>query len=166
MTKAVEFFLVQRETEVLGSYYRSIGILENIEDPQSGDISAGIELIQTSPYLAYSDQRELVSGVMSQTYNKNWMLCNCTSYKEQFPEEEWPNVHMTDIWFIGEFIKKDELKTGLENEETVGYYLKFYVDTLLAAFPEYATQDRPVWLFFFLTETCRLRAYRQYFLQP
>jgi hypothetical protein len=36
MTKAVGFILVQRETEVLGSYYRSIGILENVNDPQFG----------------------------------------------------------------------------------------------------------------------------------
>jgi hypothetical protein len=33
MTKAVGFILVQRETEVLGSYYRSIGILENVKTP-------------------------------------------------------------------------------------------------------------------------------------
>ena len=65
MTKAVEFILVQRQTGVLGSYYRSIGILENVNDPQSGDVSAGIELIKTSPYFAYGDQREIVSGVMS-----------------------------------------------------------------------------------------------------
>ena len=55
LTKAVEFMLVQRETGALGSYYRSIGVLENIADPQAGDISAGIDLIETSPYFAYGD---------------------------------------------------------------------------------------------------------------
>ncbi len=67
MTKAVGFILVQRETGVLGSYYRSIGTLENVsdsthwwcspsklacinvKDPQSGDVSAGIELDQNQP---------------------------------------------------------------------------------------------------------------------
>ncbi len=73
MTKAVGFILVQSETGVLGSYYRSIGVLENIKDPQAGDISAGIELIETSPYFAYGDQRELVSGVMPQIYNENFI---------------------------------------------------------------------------------------------
>ncbi len=63
ITKAIGFILVQRETGVLGSYYRSIGILENTANPQSGDISAGIDLIKTSPYFAYGDQREIVSGV-------------------------------------------------------------------------------------------------------
>ena len=64
ITKAVGFILVQRETGVLGSYYRSIGVLDNVNDPKSGDVSAGIELIETSPYFAYGDQREIVSGVM------------------------------------------------------------------------------------------------------
>jgi hypothetical protein len=71
VTKAVGSIVVQRETGVLGSYYRSIGVLQNIEDPQAGDISAGIELIETSPYIAYGYQREIVSGVMSQTSNEN-----------------------------------------------------------------------------------------------
>ena len=49
ITKAVGYILVQRETGVLGSYYRSIGILENVKDLQSGDVSAGIELDQNQP---------------------------------------------------------------------------------------------------------------------
>lgn len=151
ITKAVEFILVQRETGVLGSYYRSIGILENIKDPQSGDISAGVELIKTNPYFAYGDPRESVSGVMPQTYNENFFVCNCTIVRDAFPPEHWPNVHNTDIWFTGELIAKEEVKTSAklpENKRTVGYYLKFNVHTLLAAYPEYARQDHPVSLVF------------------
>ena len=87
MTKAVVFFLVQRETEVLGGYYRSIGILENVKDPWFGDISAGIDLIETSPYLAYGDQREIVSGVMQSTYNAQdkFKWTNATIFKQAFP---------------------------------------------------------------------------------
>lgn len=62
ITKTVGFILVQRETGVLGSYYRSIGVLENMNDPQSGDVSAGTDLIQTSPYFAYGDLQQVVSG--------------------------------------------------------------------------------------------------------
>ncbi|MFA5873707.1 MAG: FtsX-like permease family protein [Anaerolineales bacterium] len=151
MTKAVGFILVQRETGVLGSYYRSIGVLENIKDPQSGDISAGIELIETSPYFAYGDKRELVSGVMAETYNQDWLVCNCPSLTKRFPIEYWPNVYSTDIWFIGELIKMEEVKTWAkkpENSKTIGYYLEFNIDTLFAAFPENARQDQPKGLLF------------------
>lgn len=160
MTKAVGFILVQRETEVLGSYYRSIGILENVKDPQfgvirdyAGDISAGIELIETSPYFAYGDQREVVSGVMQQTYNADgrFKWSNNTLFMKQFPMEYWPNVHDTDIWFIGELVKREEVKPMRgqpEEVETIGYSLTFNIDTLLAAYPEDARQGSPLVLLF------------------
>ena len=97
VTKAVGFILVQRETGVLGSYYRSIGTLENVNDPQAGDISAGIDLIKTSPYFAYGDQREIVSGIMSQTYNASQFDTNVTAVMDYYTEKGWPlpNTHNT-----------------------------------------------------------------------
>ena len=169
MTKAVGFILIQRETGVLGSYYRSIGVLENVndsthwwcnpsksacinvKDPQAGDVSAGIDLIQTSPLIAYGDPREIVSGVMLQTYNENRIDSNATTLMEALPPEYWPNTHTYDLWFSGDLIDKEEVKTWAklpENQKTVGYYLKFNIDTLLAAHPEYAKQGSMVALLF------------------
>jgi hypothetical protein len=151
VTKAVGYILVQRETGVLGSYYRSIGILEKVKDSQSGDVSAGIELIETSPYLAYGDQREIVSGVMSGTYNTNVLDFNGIYFIERYPKEDWPNVHTTDIWFTGELIRKEEAKRGAKpskNAKTIGYYLGFNVDTLFAGDPKEAQQDETVGLLF------------------
>jgi hypothetical protein len=143
LTKAIGFILVQRETGVLGSYYRSIGVLENIEDTQSGDISAGVDLIETSPYFAYGDQRQVVSGVMPQTYNAQdkFKWSNGTIFT-QAPEENWANVHTTDIWFTGELIQKEEAQVEAQDDqkETLGYFLKFHIDTVLAAYPENAQQ--------------------------
>ncbi len=49
------------------------------------------------------------------------------------PEEWWPNTHNADIWFIGELIKKEEVKDDKrkqpEDKLTIGYYLKFELDT-------------------------------------
>lgn len=168
MAKAVGYIVVQRETGVLGSYYRSIGVLENVndsthwwcnpskacinvKDPQAGDVSAGIELIQASPLIAYGDQREIVSGVMPQTYNENRIDSNATASMEILPPEYWPNTHTYDLWFSGDLIDKEEVKTWAklpENQKTVGYYLKFNIDTLLAAHPDYAKQGGTVALLF------------------
>ena len=103
---------MQRETGVLGSYYRSIGVLDNVNDPESGDVSAGIELIKTSPYFAYGDQRRMVSGVLQQTYNSygRFYWSNSTEFMNAYPKEYWFNVHNTDRWFIGELFKKEEVK--------------------------------------------------------
>jgi ABC-type antimicrobial peptide transport system permease subunit len=151
ITKAVGFILVQRETEVLGSYYRSIGVLENVKDPKSGDVSAGVDLIKTSPYFAYGDQRQWVSGVMPDTYNSNIIDSNSPILMERFPKERWPNVHNCDLWFVGELTRKEEVKTKAnkpEDQKMIGYYLGFNVDTLLAAYPEVAKQGGPVSLIF------------------
>ncbi len=169
ITKAVGFILVQRETGVLGSYYRSIGVLENVndtthwwctpskslcinvKDPQAGDVSAGIELIQNSPLIAYGDQREIVSGVMPEIYNENRIDTNATMLMEALPPEYWPNTHTYDLWFMGELIKMEEITTQArkpENAKTIGYYLKFNIDTLLASHPDYATQGKDVALLF------------------
>ena len=142
ITKAVQFILIQRETGVLGSYYRSIGTLENIEDPILGDISAGIDLIQTSPYFNYGDRREIVSGVMSQFFDRNTSFSNSTAITSAYPEEKWSNVHMTDMWFIGELIQKEEVVT--ESGKSAGFYLDFHIDTLFAGHPDYVTEGRTI----------------------
>jgi len=142
ITKAVQFILIQRETGVLGSYYRSIGTLENIEDPVLGDISAGVDLISTSPYFAYGDRREIVSGVMSQFFVPNHGISNNAGFTRAYPEDHWPNVHMTDMWFIGELTLKEEVVT--ESGKSLGYYLDFRVDTLFAGHPDYVTEGRTI----------------------
>lgn len=142
ITKAVQFILIQRETGVLGSYYRSIGTLENIEDPILGDISAGVDLIRTSPYFAYGDQREIVSGVMSHLYGPNNRISNSVLFTRAYPEEQWPNVHMTDMWFIGELTQKEEVVT--ESGKSLGYYLDFHIETIFAGYPDYVTEGRTI----------------------
>lgn len=142
ITKAVQFILIQRETGVLGSYYRSIGTLENIEDPILGDISAGVDLIRTSPYFAYGDRREIVSGVMSQIFVPNNRISNSASLTSAYPENQWPNVHMTDVWFIGELTQKEEVVT--ESGKSLGYYLDFHIDTLFSGHPDYVTEGRTI----------------------
>jgi ABC-type antimicrobial peptide transport system permease subunit len=109
-------------------------------------------LIETSPHLAYGDQREIVSGVMQQTYNANdkFKWTNATNFKQNYPEEEWPYVHATDIWFMGELIHKEEAQIEARDDQkiTLGYYLKFKIDTVLAAYPENAAEGRTVGLLF------------------
>ncbi len=152
ITKAVGFILVQRETETLGSYYRSIGVLENIQDPQSGDVSAGIDLIKTSPSFDYGNPAEVASGVMAQTFNTNFLVTNATAFIKAIPAEYWPNTHNTDIWFAGELLAKEQIgldgKPPQSNGKAIGYSLKFDIDTLLAAFPENARQGGMVVLLF------------------
>ncbi len=59
---------------------------------------------------------------------------------------------MTDRWIIGELITKEEVKDDKRKEPeeriTIGYYLKFSIDTILAAYPEHATQGSSIGVLF------------------
>lgn len=152
VTKAVGFILVQRETETLGSYYRSIGVLENSRNPQMGDVSAGIDLIKTSPHFAYGNPAEVVSGVMLQLFNTRFLTTNATAYIKAIPAEYWPKTHNTDIWFTGELLAKEEIgsdgKQSPAEGKAIGLSLKLNIDTVLAAYPENASQGGTVVLLF------------------
>jgi hypothetical protein len=154
ITKTVEFILVQRETDILGSYYRSIGVLKNVKDPQSGDVSAGIKIIENSPWFAYGDQKRMASGVMQQSFNSDNEFTGGTTNRSDlmkvFPKVDWPNIHNSDVWFIGELIDKEEVKDYQqpEDKQTIGYYFSFMVDTLLAGYPENISQGQPKSLLF------------------
>ncbi|PKO06494.1 MAG: hypothetical protein CVU41_07190 [Chloroflexi bacterium HGW-Chloroflexi-3] len=148
ITKSVEYILIQRETEVLGGYYRSIGVLENINDPRSGDLSPGVELVKSSPYFAYGNKPEIVSGVMTEIHNNN-SFANTFLLRSGLPEEYWPNTHNTDIWFIGELVEKEEMfQRGNKEGKSLGYVLRFHIDTLLAAYPENAREGSQIVLLF------------------
>ena len=49
---------------------------------------------------------------------------------------------MTDMWFIGELIQKEEVVT--ESGKSLGYYLDFHIDTLFAGHPDYVTEGRTI----------------------
>lgn len=144
--------MVQRETVALGSYYRSIGVLENAKDATSNDVSAGIELLETSPHFAYGDQRRVVSGVMPETYNSDIRgdSSNNSLLTSVLPQEDWPNVHNTDIWFTGVLNKKEPVNADRRstNKKLIGYYLNIQIDTLFAAYPEDARQGQSIGLLF------------------
>lgn len=152
LTKAVGFTLVQRETAILGSYYRSIGVLENAKDSTSNDVFAGVEMIETSPHFAYGDQRRVVSGIMPETYNSDIRgdSSNNSLLTSVLPQEDWPNVHNTDIWFTGVLNYKEPVNADRRstNKKLIGYYLNVQIDTLFAAYPEDARQGQSIGLLF------------------
>ena len=99
ISRAVEYLVVERETDRLAGYYRSIGIMEmenaipigvrtdNSTDwtvdewPEAteaqkthneavcDDAAEGVELVANSRYVAFADRRRLVHGVLQGLYN-------------------------------------------------------------------------------------------------
>ncbi|MDX9771462.1 MAG: ABC transporter permease [Tenuifilaceae bacterium] len=146
MGKAVEYLVVQRETNRIGGYYRAIGSLVGLSGNEMEDLSEGAALIQNSPYIAYEDRRRATSGVMKDTWNTD--INGSYSWAE-----EMTGTFMGDMWFSGKLTTKREIlkKIDEENTEVIGYTLNFMIDTVLAAYPEDLIEGRPVG-FIFLNE--------------
>ncbi len=145
-SKAVEYLIVQREIERLGSYYRSIGTLKPIY-PDEPDISEGVKLIRNSPYLAFENPLRYSSGVMEGLYNADIQ----GYYSEDSPTgQQLKGLHNGDVWFYGTLDEKREaMKTnGSEESEVVGYTLFFRVDQVIAGYPEHVQEGKSSVLFF------------------
>ncbi len=141
--KAVEYLVVQRETNRLGGYYRSIGELVSLSGDEIEDLSAGAALIQNSPYLAFEDRRRATSGVMQGIWNTDFNGGSSDREKDT-------GFYNSDMWFYGKLTTKREIlkKNEQETVETIGYALNFQVDTVLASRPEDIIASRAVGFLF------------------
>jgi hypothetical protein len=131
VSKVTEYLVVQRETERLGGYYRSIGTLRNMSDPQYGYITEGVEIIRTSPYLAYDDYRRDVSAVMNDIYNSD---IEARASETNGPLRELvKNITNNNFWFYGTLDSKKEMIKSLDyNQPSAGYSLTFSVGQVAA----------------------------------
>jgi len=144
--KAVESLVVQRETERLGSYYRSIGSLQKIDNAEGWDISEGAEIVNASPYLAYEDRRRVSSAVMDGIYNSDLAGNPVTSgpYKDLFD-----GILNHNFWFYGVLGSKTQIQRSEGvNTGTFGYALRFDVDRVVTGYLEHTQEGQPLTLLF------------------
>jgi len=140
VSKVTEYLVVQRETERLGGYYRSIGTLRNISDPY-GDITEGAEIVEASPYLAYADHRREISAVMNDIYNSDIEAMGSETYGPL--RELVKNITNNNFWFYGTLdSKKEMIKSFDYNQPSAGYSLTFSVDQVKAGYPEHIQQEQ------------------------
>jgi ABC-type lipoprotein release transport system permease subunit len=141
--KAAEYLVVERETNRLGGYYRSIGTLSGSSGEEQEDLSAGATLVRENPYLAFEDNRKASQGVMKDIWNAD--ITGSYSWAE-----EMTGTFMGDMWFSGTLTTKREILKKIDEEttEVIGYTLNFLADTILAAYPEDMVEGRPVGFIF------------------
>ncbi|MEN6419891.1 MAG: FtsX-like permease family protein [Clostridiaceae bacterium] len=129
VSRTVEYVVVRRETERLGSYYRSIGMLKPT-DPEQYYVTEGAALLEGNPYIAYTDSRRYCSGVLKDLYN-----ADVGGYTSDTPETAamgfFYGVHVSDVWFYG------TLKYRNYSEMEGIYRFEFLIDQVEAGFPEY-----------------------------
>jgi len=129
VSRTVEYVVVRRETERLGSYYRSIGTLKPTDKAQT-DVSAGAALLADNPYISYTDSLRFCSCVLKDLYN-----ADLGGYSSDTPTKATAGynigLHLSDVWFYGAL----EYKNYSEREGI--YRFEFVIDRVEAGFPKY-----------------------------
>jgi hypothetical protein len=112
--KAVETFIVWRETNRLEGYYRSIGLITKDFEGEEHSYSEGAALIEQSPSFAYGDFRRQTAGVMQDYYNTDFdngtMDVPETLYADA-SQWEGEGVNNLDYWFYGTLVHYEEVYT-------------------------------------------------------
>ena len=149
VSRATEYLVVQRETERLGSFYRSIGRLVTTKPSETWDVSRGAEVVKNSPYVAFEDRQRFTSGIMQGVFNAD----TDGTFAESSSLYSNEGVTNTDFWFYAKLSSKEEIDTKIrmrEPADKVGYVLTFdRVEEVLAGHPEFIQQGAGIKLGFY-----------------
>lgn len=129
VSRTVEYVVVWRETERLGSYYRSIGTLKPA-DPEQYYVAEGAALLADNPYIAYTDSRRYCPGVLKDLYNSDVDGSSSDTPRKAAGGYN-SGLHVSDVWFYG------TLKNRNYSEMEGIYRFEFLIDLVEAGFPEY-----------------------------
>ena len=148
IARALEYVIIQQETDRLGGYYRSIGQLSQT-GAYDDDVAQGAEIVTKSPYVKFEDRRRICSGVLNGLYNSD--VDGYMSDYEGSGHES--GIHVSDIVVYGTLInRRYNENLGEILGKSGGYYLSFKVDHVEAGYPEYVIEGDTVGLVYFQAE--------------
>jgi hypothetical protein len=155
-----EFIVVERETARLGGFYQTIGTLQGRE----ANITAGAELLAESRYIAFLEQRRVVSGVMRDYHNAD------ASTRNRF--DRLHAIHSAVLYGTVLTIGARYNTTSRQSMETGSPARWFYIVTVqvrdrIAGFPEYTPDVRPITVYVPIEthEATPLRVGQQYLMR-
>lgn len=140
VSRAVEYLVVQRETDRLSTYYRAIGSLEPLDTDNYFDISEAAEIIAQSPFVAYTDLRRYGSGEMKGIYNADVD----GAFNHDLGEPFSHRFGNSDVLVYGKVTAKSDVSS-----DKMGYFtISFMVDSILTGYPEYVAEEQTIKTFF------------------
>ena len=144
ISRAVEYLVVNRETDRLAGYYRAIGSLERMET-DSYDVSEGVALVPKSKYVAFDDYRRFCSGVLQGIYNADLDgFMSDHAYDSHRVDRSLPaypprGLYISDVLVYGELLSKAYVPQIATRPDE--YHLVLQVDQVVAGYPEYVQEN-------------------------
>jgi len=146
VSQVTEYLLIREKTDVLGSYYHTIGTLQTTS--KDGNVFKGAELVSQSPYVALEDRRGYCSGVLQDgLYN-----ADTDGYSSDTDEEDNRKdhkhalgIHVSDVITYANLLSKSHMTKQPGNENSVEeYFLTFRVNKVVAGYPEYVQSGKTI----------------------
>ena len=157
-----EYLSIKDKVEKISEYYPSIGYLM-VEGGNgvSGNVIAGVQTVKDSRYVAATDERRGVQGVLQGMTNTNFYGIYPPKYEESFRliNGKIYSPHHTDAFFVGEVVSIDP---GFERWSNVSppyitrleqpyIQLSVRADTILCGYPEHIVEGQTVKLRYYLS---------------
>lgn len=169
ISRAVEYLVVNRETDRLAGYYRAIGSLETeyppfvttndsyndegelvIEPPPENayDVGAGATLVSKSKYVAFEDHRRFCSGILQEVYNTDLTgSMSDHAYDSHRVDPSYPTypprgLYISDVLVYGELRSKAYVPQISTRPDE--YQLVLQVDQVVAGYPEYVEENNRI----------------------
>lgn len=143
LVRGLECALVYRETDRLGSYYRSIASLVPLEgDPDRTDVT---DYLETLPEVKLVNRTRRTSGIQPPGhYNAD---LDGSAFPSDVAPPETVAVSPTNVVFYGILQKSSMVVHGYSiNDDWDGRILAFEVDKVVLGYPEYVSPGKQVWL--------------------
>ncbi len=142
VSRAVEYLAVRQELERLSGKYRTIGWLTSAD----GDIEAGAQLIEASPYVETADGRGYLWGALTDLYNADLQGKFDGDWKDSYV----PNHSEVLFWGTLKYMDEDwyERKSQSNTSQTEASRLVFTVSERISGYPDYVPEGGDVNLVF------------------
>lgn len=103
LSQALQAVVVDRATEEISGYYRSIGALvKQVPDPDARDVSDLLPLLEESPYMDFVDSRRILDFTMkdvyvadTETYNQasSYLYVTGAAFAAEITEDRYTGIH-------------------------------------------------------------------------
>ena len=144
-TRGLEYIAVSNRISDIGSYYRTIGVLQD-KSGNMTSVSAGADIIGKSPHVSFEDRRRAAAGLLQGIRNADTSGIG-DNYANRYIQSGLPLRYIPDAFFYAELIKKEYIPGS--NAHIIMHLL---VDSVEAGYPEHLEEGREVSVYYFPSE--------------
>ena len=139
IASAVQYIVVQRETNRLSGYYRAVASLAS-DAPDFADVTEAAAVVSKSPYVEFEDRRREVTGVLQGMKNTDYD----GQSSDRFGSAKNIGLHVSDMFVYAELLSISADKTFESLGDNGCYAIVMRVGKVITGYPEVVCEGKVV----------------------